>query len=78
MDIFGAADGGGVGVKKASLPNICHAYPTIKLGTLIPYLMKTQNHVTHPLSSADISVSSLEIRNFYYIKKYRYRWHFNT
>ena len=77
MDTFGAADRGGVGVKKASLPKICLAYPTIKLGTRIPYLKKAQNHVTHSLSSADISVSSPEISNFYYIKKYRYRWHFN-
>ena len=39
---------------------LCHTYPTImKLGTIIPYLKKTQkymNHVTHLLSSADISI----------------------
>ena len=34
--------------------------------------------MTHPLSSADISIYSLEISNFCYIKKYRYKLHFNT
>ena len=33
----------GGGCKKASLPKICHTYPTmIKLGTVIPYLKKIQ------------------------------------
>ena len=45
--------------KKAPLPIVCHTYPTMmKLGTVIPYLKKIKkfmNHVTHPLSSADIS-----------------------
>ena len=36
------------------------------------------NHVTHHLSSADISIFSLEISKFCYIKKYRYRFHFDT
>ena len=34
--------------------------------------------MTHPLSSANIRSFSPEISNFYYIKKYRYRLHFNT
>ena len=55
------------------LPKICQTYPKmIKLGTLVPYLKKTQkniNHVTHPLSPADISIFSLEISKFCYIKK---------
>ena len=59
---------------------LCHTYPTImKLGTIIPYLKKTQkymNHVTHLLSSADISIFSSEIGRFCYIRKYRYRLHF--
>ena len=67
-------DGGG---PKSPLPKICHIYPTkIKLGTVIPYLNKIQkymNHVTQPLSSADISIFSQEI-----IKKYRYRLDFDT
>ena len=36
------------------------------------------NQVTHPLSSADISISSPEINKFSYIKKYRYRLPFNA
>ena len=41
MGIFGAAYGWGG--KKATLPKICHTYPTImKLGTVIPYLKKIQ------------------------------------
>ena len=36
------------------------------------------NHVTHPLSSADISNFLTEISKFYYIKKYMYRFHFDT
>ena len=34
--------------------------------------------MTHPLNYADISIYSPEISNFCYIKKYRYRLHFNT
>ena len=36
------------------------------------------NHVTHTISSADISIFSPEISNFCYTKKYRYRFYFNT
>ena len=36
------------------------------------------NHVTHPLSSADISIFLPEISKFCYIKKYRYRFHLDT
>ena len=69
MGFFGAAHG-------------THTYPTMmKLGTVIPYLKKIQkymNHLTHPVSSADISIFSTQIRKFCYIKKYRYRLHFDT
>ena len=79
---FGAAHGWGGGAKKPPLPKICHRYPTMmKLGTVIPYLKKIKkylNHVIQPLSSADISIFSLEISKFYYINKYRYRLHFDT
>ena len=34
------------------------------------------NHVTHPLSPADIS--NQEISKFCYIKRYMYRLHFDT
>ena len=61
-------------VKKLTLPKICHTYPAMmKLGTVIPYLkkiLKYINHVPHPLSSADISIFSVEI------KKDRCRLHF--
>ena len=53
-----------------------------KVGTAIPYLKKIQkkyiNHVAHLLSSASISIFSLEISKFYYIRKYRYKSNFNT
>ena len=39
---------------------------------------KYMNHVTHPLSSANISIFPPEISKFYYIKKYSYRSHFDT
>ena len=68
--------------KKASLPKICHTYPTMmKLGTVIPYLKKIQNyinHVTQPLSSADINIFLMEISKVGYINKYRYRSHLDT
>ena len=35
------------------------------------------NHVTHPLSSTDISIFSPGIVTFCNIKKYRYRFHFD-
>ena len=34
--------------------------------------------MTHNLSSADINILSREARNFCYIKKRRYGYHFNT
>ena len=43
MGLFGVAPRYGGGGKKVSLPKICHTYPTnMKLGTVIPYLKKTQ------------------------------------
>ena len=36
------------------------------------------NHVTNPLSSADISNFILEINKFCYIKKYMHKLHFDT
>ena len=60
------------GTKRPSLPKICHTYPAMmKPGTVILYLKKMQKiyviHVTHPLSSADISIFSPEISKFCYI-----------
>ena len=39
---------------------------------------KYMNHVTHPLSSADINIFSPEISKSCYIKKYGYRLHFDA
>ena len=70
------------GGQKGPLPTIGHRYATMmKLGTVIPYLKKIEkymNHVTHPLSSADISIFSPGVSEFSYIKNYRYRLHFDT
>ena len=64
----------------APLPKICHTYSTMmKLGSGIPYLKRSQNyinHVTHHLSSADISTFAPEMNRFFYIKNYRCRLHF--
>ena len=59
MSFLGTAHGrGGRGAKRSPFPKICHTYPTMmKHVTVIPYLWKIKkymNHVTHPLSSADI------------------------
>ena len=67
--------------RKVPLPKTCHTYPTMmKLGRVVPYLkriQKTINYVRHILSFADISIFSSEIGSVWYIKKYRYRLHFN-
>ena len=64
MGLFGPAHGWGRGKRP---PKICHTYPTMmKLGTVILYLKKFKkymNYMTHPLSSASISIFSLEIAN---------------
>ena len=52
----------------------------MKLGTVIPYLRKIQKIYESrdtPLSSADISIFSLEISKYGYLKKYKYRFHFD-
>ena len=59
-----------------------HEYSAImKLGTIIIHLKKIKrcmNHVTYPLSSADISIFSPKISKFCYIKKHRYILHIDT
>ena len=52
----------------------------MKLGTVIPYLKiikKIRKTREQPLRSVDISSFSSKISNFCYIKKCRYRLHFN-
>ena len=79
---FRAAYGWDGGGRKSPLPKICHTYSTMmKLDTVIPYLKKSKksiNHLTQSLCSADISIYSVEICKFCYIKKYRSRLHFDT
>ena len=44
MALFGTANRWGGGGQNAPFPKTCHTYPTKKkLGTIIPYLKKTQN-----------------------------------
>ena len=64
--------GGGRGrSQESSLSKICHTYPTAaKLIAAQLYLAQRRskkylNQVTHPFSSADISISSPEISKFY-------------
>ena len=75
--------GGGRG-QKYSLPKIYHIYsPKMELCRIASYLNRTGlkkyvHHVTHPLSSADISIFSWKMSKFSYIKTCRYRLHFDT
>ena len=72
MGLFGAAHRwGGGGQKGPPLTKICHTKPTMmKLGSFtlpIEDQKKCINHVTHPLSSANINVFLPEICKFGYI-----------
>ena len=69
---------GAGGGKKAPPPHISHNDETWRSYTLPKRFKKYVNHVTCTLNSAEISIFSPEISNFFYIKKYRYRLHFNT
>ena len=71
---------GGVFLPTPSLKSVAHILQWWNLAQL--YLTqrrskKYMNHVTHPLSSAGISIFSPEISKFCYIKKYRYRLEFD-
>ena len=67
------------GAKRFPLPKICRAYPTMmKLVTAIPYLKKIQKVYQSHDKPPDVSIFSPEISKFCYIKKYRYRSHFDT
>ena len=78
----GCSQMGEVGQKgPPSLKSVTHILQWWNLAEL--YLTQRRsknymNHMTHPLSSADISIFSSEISKVCYIKKYRYRLHFNT
>ena len=72
----------GSGAEKPLFSKICHiSFRIMKLSKVITYLKKIQKniiHVNYSLSYADITMFSPEISNFCFIKKYRYRLHFNT
>ena len=71
ISLFGAAHGWGG--PKSPLPKLCHTYPTmINLVTVIPYLKRTAS------LPSPISIFSLEISKFCYIRKCRYKLHFAT
>ena len=79
MGLFWAAHGW-EGSKKAPLLKTCQPYPTmIKLGTVIPYLKKNQN-ISRRTSQRLVSSASFspEISKISYIKKDRYRVHYNA
>ena len=66
-----------------TIPKICHTYPMQWWNLAQLYLTqirskKYMNHVTHPLSSADISIFSPKISKFCYIKKSTYILDFDT
>ena len=83
VGILGTAHGWEVGPKSRPypapllLPKISHTYPTMmKPGSYTLKLYLTQrrskkciSHVTHPLSSADISIFSLKTLTFYFLTR---------
>ena len=59
MNPLGAAHGWEIGGKKVPLQKTCHTYPAIekcRSYTLHKQDAKNMNHVTNPLSSADINI----------------------
>ena len=75
-------DGLFCGCSWMALPKICHTYPAMmKLGTVIPYLKKIKKIYESretPLEFCWHQYFSPETTIFCYIKKYRYRLHFDT
>ena len=61
-----------------NLSHISYNDETLHGYTVLLKIQKHMNHATQPLSSAVITIFSLEISNFCDIKKYRYRLHYNT
>ena len=78
---FGAAHGLGGPKRLPSLKYVLHILQWWHLAQLCITQRRSKkyiNHVTHHLSSADISIFSPKISKFCYTKKYRYRLHLNT
>ena len=75
LGFYGAAHGWGEGQKGLpsliSVTNILQWWNLAQLNLTSGRSKNYMNHVTYPLNSADISIFSLEIRKFSYIKKYR-------
>ena len=71
------------GPKRYSIHKIRHTYPTMmKLGTVIPFLKKIQKIYQSRDKSLEFYLRQHFFtgnqRKFCYIKKYRYRLHFDT
>ena len=81
-DAYNKEEGMGVGGKNTLHPqNLPHILQWRNLAQLYLTWRRSKkyiNHVTHLLSSASISIFSLQISNFHYIRKYRYTSNFNT
>ena len=73
MGFLGAAHG-----PPENLSHISYSDETWQLYLTQRRSKKYASHLTHPSSSADISIFSPEISKFCYIKKYRYRLGFDT
>ena len=85
MGIFGASYGWGGQKGPPSLKSVTNILQWWNLEQLyltsqlyLRRIKKYMNHVTHLLSSADISIFSPEISKYCDIKIYRYRLHFDT
>ena len=81
MGIFGNAHGWGEPKRLPYLKSVKHIPPRRNLAQLNLTERRSEkymNHVTHPLTFADISIFSPEIIKFCYTKKYRYRLRFST
>ena len=83
MGLFGATHGWGA--KKSppppSLKSVTHILQWWNLAQLyltLKRFRKYMNHITHQLSSAEISIFSPKISKICCIKKYRYRLHFDS
>ena len=81
MNIFGDDHGWGGGGKKTPLPKICYTYPTLmKLVTVIPHLKRIQKIYESRDTLPEFCLHqhfSPEISKLRYVKKYRYRLHFD-
>ena len=79
MGLIGAAHGWGQ--NGLSSKNLSHISYNNEIWHSLPHLLSLQkyiNHVAYPLRSADISIFSTEISSFCYIKKLKFKLHFNT